>query len=68
MNRAVAAAAGADARTLGSCPCLVASMGPVTGAALRLAGIRVDVEPATPRMGAMFRLLAAHLAHRAAAA
>ncbi|MCB0880672.1 MAG: uroporphyrinogen-III synthase [Thermoleophilia bacterium] len=65
---AIAAAAGIDVRSLGAGPCLVASVGPVTRAALRDAGVRVDVEPATPRMGAMFRMLAEHLGARARAA
>jgi uroporphyrinogen-III synthase len=40
---------------------LVAAVGPVTRDALLGHGLRVDVEPATPRMGAMLRALAARL-------
>jgi len=40
---------------------LVASVGPVTRAALEAAGLRVDVEPARARMGALYHALAAAL-------
>lgn len=42
---------------------LVTAVGPVTREALNAIGWRVDVEPATPRMGAMYQALAARL-HR----
>ena len=41
---------------------LVAAVGPVTRDALLRRGWRVDVEPRTPRMGAMYQALAARLA------
>jgi len=41
---------------------LIASVGPVTRAALEAAGLRVDVEPERSRMGALYHALAAALA------
>lgn len=59
---AIAEAAGVDADALNACPALIVAVGPVTADALRADGLRVDVEPATPRMGAMYHALAAALA------
>lgn len=47
---------------------LLVAVGPVTGAALRARGWRVDVEPAVPRMGAMYQALASRLTGPAASA
>jgi uroporphyrinogen-III synthase len=58
---AIAEAAGIDAAALDACPALVVAVGPVTADALRAEGLRVDVEPETPRMGAMYQALAAAL-------
>lgn len=60
----IAEDAGVDAGALNDCPALVVAVGPVTRAALEGDGLRVDVEPDTPRMGAMYQALAAALRGR----
>lgn len=59
--------AGVDAAAIAGSGTLIAAVGPVTRAALASHGLPVHVEPATPRMGAMFHALAAALAARAGA-
>lgn len=54
-----------DAADLTGAGVVVAAVGPVTRRALHDHGLPVHVEPATPRMGAMFQALAAALAARA---
>lgn len=56
--------AGMDLEAVGAGGALIVSVGPVTAAALVEHGLAVDVEPQTPRMGAMFHELAAALAGR----
>lgn len=58
--------AGIDLEAVAAGGALIVSVGPVTGAALAEHGLVVDVEPQTPRMGAMFHELASALARRAA--
>lgn len=62
---AVAERAGLDAADVVGAGVVVAAVGPVTRRALHDHGLPVHVEPATPRMGAMFQALAATLAARA---
>lgn len=64
----LAAAARIDLGRLNSGRCVVTSVGPVTTRALREQGLRVDVEPRVPRMGAMYQALAGHLGSRSIAA
>lgn len=59
---AVAERADLDVVRIGGSGTVVAAVGPVTRAALIDHGLPVHVEPATPRMGAMFHALAAALA------
>lgn len=65
---ALAEAAGVEPGALRRSPTLFVSIGPVTGAAMREEGLRVDVEPATSRMGSMFRELARALSGEAVTA
>lgn len=58
---ALAEAAGVAPGDLRRSPTLFVSVGPVTRAAMREEGLRVDVEPDVPRMGAMYRELARRL-------
>lgn len=58
---AIADAAGISAEDLDTSPALMVAVGPVTREALEAEGLRVDVEPETPRMGAMYHALAAAL-------
>ena len=58
----IAEEAGVSADALRDSPALIVAVGPVTRQALLDEGIQVDVEPQTPRMGAMYQALAAHLA------
>lgn len=58
---ALAEAAGVAPGDLRRSPTLFASIGPVTRRAMREEGLRVDVEPEIPRMGAMYRELARRL-------
>jgi uroporphyrinogen-III synthase len=46
----IAEDAGVDTADLDACPALIVAVGPVTRAALEGDGLRVDVEPQTPRM------------------
>ncbi len=62
---ALAERTGPDPSRIAGSPALLVAVGPVTADALRAHGLPVDVEPATPRMGAMFQALAARLADRA---
>lgn len=57
---ALADRAGLDAAAIAP-GVLVVAVGAVTRAALEAHGVRVDVEPETPRMGAMYQALAARL-------
>jgi uroporphyrinogen-III synthase len=59
---ALAEAAGVEPAALRGSPTLFAAVGPVTRRAMEDEGLRVDVEPANPRMGAMYRELARALA------
>ena len=63
---ALAERTGLDPSRIAGSPALLVAVGPVTADALRAHGLPVNVEPATPRMGAMFQALAARLAERAA--
>ncbi len=60
----IAEDAGVDATELNDCPAMIVAVGSVTRAALEGDGLRVDVEPETPRMGAMYQALAAALRSR----
>ncbi len=59
---AIARRAGVDLGGIRRAGVVVAAVGPVTREALVAHGLPVDVEPRTPRMGAMFHALAAALA------
>ena len=61
---AIAEDAGIDLDALTGAGTVLAAVGPTTAAALRAHGLVADVEPATPRMGAMYRALAEHLRQR----
>lgn len=58
---ALAEAAGVAPGDLRRSPTLFVSIGPVTHQAMLEEGLRVDVEPEVPRMGAMYRELARRL-------
>lgn len=58
---AIADDAGIDVDALNAAPTLIVTVGQVTRAALEDTGLRVDLEPETPRMGAMYQALAARL-------
>lgn len=64
---ALAEAAGVEVAALRLSPTLFVAVGPVTRQAMEEEGLRVDVEPATPRMGSMYRELAGRLEREAAA-
>ena len=55
---AIADDAGMNAEDLNTSGALTVAVGPVTRDALEAEGLRVDVEPETPRMGAMYHALA----------
>jgi hypothetical protein len=57
----IAEDAGVDTADFDACPALIVAVGPVPRAALEGDVLRVDVEPQTPRMGAMYQALAAAL-------
>lgn len=61
---AMAERAGIDTDAIGANGTLIVAVGPVTREALRAHGLPVHVEPAVPRMGAMFQDLAATLRAR----
>jgi len=58
---ALAEEAGVDAGAIARAGVLIAAVGPVTRAALERAGLPVHVQPDPPRMGALYRALAAAL-------
>ncbi len=64
---ALAERAGIDVARIGTGGAVIVAVGPVTREALLEHGLPVHVEPQTPRMGAMFRALAAALAERSTA-
>lgn len=57
----LAEAEGVDGEALRRSPTLFVSVGPVTRQAMLEEGLRVDVQPETARMGAMYRALARRL-------
>lgn len=61
---ALAERAGIAVGAIGTAGALIVAVGPVTRDALLEHGLPVHVEPATPRMGAMFQALAAALSAR----
>lgn len=63
---ALADRSGLDPSRLAGSPALLVAVGPVTADALRAHGLPIDVEPAVPRMGAMYQALAARLDRRRA--
>lgn len=58
----LAEASGVEAADLRRRGALLAAVGPVTGAALRAEGLAVDVEPRSPKMGALYHALSLALA------
>lgn len=60
----IAESAGVPVEALRDAATLIVAVGPVTRQALQDEGLPVDVEPETPRMGAMYQALASRLTSR----